>query len=176
MKGMWHTQKIPSAHEWKQSMELLMLHRIPDVHVCGVDWKWSLLCPRREQSSTVEVFYAKGPILSFPPVNGVNNIENTSALGNAPCNIDMVLVCQTAIVDLEVKWYHIVYNIHDPGCEEAHTMLSLNSCAEVPYILHYQNKIGILTRDDGHLIREITQLERFTFSYWAAVLSRVAPY
>lgn len=109
-------------------------------------------------------------------INILKSIDNIDALKEILCNSDVVLVCLKAISSLEVRRYHDLDNIRQPGGEKGNITVSLKCSAKVYYGLHYLKKWKTMTHIAGHLIRKVTPLELSCVSTLASFMSCGAPH
>lgn len=112
------TKKISSAFAEIKRLELISLHRNPDVLAWNIDQKQSFLCSGRAHGSIVEVQQAERPRSHPLPINSLNTIENTGALKHKLRHLDITPVNLRAIACQGVRQNHALNNIHSPGARK----------------------------------------------------------
>lgn len=93
----------------------------------------SFLCSERRNDSIVEQGVAERPRTRLLPITFLYITGITGVFRKKLCHHDTSLVHLRAKVGQKVGRIHIVPNIYHPTCKEIHTMLFLESSAEVLY-------------------------------------------
>lgn len=141
-------------------MEQMILRLSPDVPVCGTD---------KNKVPTSKWRRAKCPCPRLQPINLLKIVENLGLSKEKLCYFDISQVCTRAIASQEVRRSIVVHNVHCLCSEEGQSIF-LECSAEIHYVFYYRNKREIVAHNASHFSCKATQLERFRFSDWTAVL------
>lgn len=131
---------------------------------------------RTKKRSAVELWSAERSNAILHTLNLRKNIDGTEVLKLKCCHLNMVQASLRAIVGQKVGRSYVLDVIHDQGRKKGHIVFFLKGSTEIRFKLHYRNKQGIVTLNDGHLICEVTQLVRYCFRYWTDLVLNDAPY
>lgn len=174
VKAMQFTQRYLSTFVDLSNGRRIVHHQVQDALACRIDQKGSLLCSELKPSLIVGVHDAESPRSRLLLTLIENDDENIWALNAKLFHLDLPLIRWRATTTQEAGRNLVCNNVYHSGSQEGRTVLFSECCAEMHHRIYNCNTQRIATHNTGNRICKATQLGRFRFRDWAAIVWREA--